>query len=100
MVCHQWDYFELPGEIASKDMRVIYAKNQELPTVEEILICPRCEFSLRYEEQLELFVCVACYHFQVVEADHLETTLKRITNGAAKTVRKAKSAVGAGAIAL
>lgn len=99
-VCHQCDFFELPGEIASKDMRVIYATDQELPDEDAIIRCPSCGFSLRYEEDLELFTCLACYHFQVAEAVHLDKTLRRIKEVAAKPASENKVPVGAGAIAL
>ena len=100
MLCHQCEFFELPGEIASKDMRVIYARNQELPNEKEIIRCPRCDFGLRYEESLELFTCYACYYFEVAEVQHLESTLKRVKQVATKSGRKDKTLVGAGAVAL
>ena len=78
LVCHQCEYFELPGEIASKDMRVIYAKDQHLPQGLRMERCPRCTFSMKLDERLGLHVCPGCEYFQVAEAEHFQFTLKRI----------------------
>lgn len=99
-VCPECEYFEIPGDIASKDVRVIYSDDVKYGNRRVHNMCPHCDIILALDEERELYVCWSCYYFEVAAVLQLETALDRVKNGLQRATKQVSESHDQRAIAL
>jgi ribosomal protein S27AE len=87
-VCPECDYFEIPGDIAAKDVRVIYSEDVKNENKRVHDRCPRCASIPVLDEERELYVCWGCDYFEVAIFLQLETALDRVKNGLQRATKQ------------